>query len=96
MTNATDFGSVEDPVYLQLRTIERRLRYFFPTITAPHIFSSSCGGQDANRIIDFQNLPPRKFTGPNPDADLFPEKCPRLFEPPPACFGHSTVGLHVD
>ncbi|MEY2605285.1 MAG: hypothetical protein QOH31_3101 [Verrucomicrobiota bacterium] len=33
---------------------------------------------------------------PSPDADLFPEKCPRLFELPRACFDHSAVGLQVD
>jgi DNA-binding CsgD family transcriptional regulator len=58
------------------------------------LFMRRSGYQPASlifRISHQENSP-----APNPDADLFPEKCPRLFEPPPGCFGHSTVELHVD
>ena len=58
------------------------------------IFMRRSGYQPASlifRISHQENSP-----APNPDADLFPEKGPRLFEPPSTCFGHSTVGLHVD
>jgi len=33
---------------------------------------------------------------PSPDADLFPENCPRLLELPRAGFDHSAVGPEVD
>jgi hypothetical protein len=48
----------------------------------------------ATRLI-FRICHRENSRAPNPDADLFAEKCPRLFELRRACFDHLTVGLQV-
>jgi hypothetical protein len=61
MAASTDFRLVDNPVYLQLRTICRRLNNLFPTINTLHIFS--CSFARNINLTGNTNLPTVWFCG---------------------------------